>query len=1038
MKRLFILTFLTVLLSGWVQAQTTTVSGTVTDATDGTPLVGVTVLETLTGNGVLSGDDGTYTIAVEPSASLKFSYYSYAGQVLEVGTETRLDIQLRPDFQDLDEVVIVGYTSQEKKDITGAISIVDLEEIENSPYSNVLQSLAGKATGVSLTQDGQPGSGRTNIKIRGITTLNNNQPLYVIDGVPTVEDLSNLNPNDIESIQVLKDAASASIYGSRSAGGVIVITTKKGKAGKLSLDAGTQVGVQTLGNRLEVLNATEWGEVYWRAAQNDGLTPNHPLYGNGATSQLNTNPFLIPNGKQVYQITAEGTDWYDEVYQNAISQQHFVNISNGNKLGTFMAGFSYFDQDGLIKETYFDRITGRFNSTMNITPWLTVGENMSITFSEQVQIGSQQGQDGIPLDVIRQHPALPVYDLEGNFAGKISGLPDVRNMVSVLEKNRNNTTDSWRVFGNAYAQMDIMRMIPSISNAHSLVAKTSFGVDYSNFYDVRFNAAFSEGDFDIQNNFLFNQFGKGITTTWTNTLQYQLNQGKHQFQAMGGIEGVRYDFTFINGARTGFEIELPSFTYLSAGSGDQTNAGGGTQWGLYSYFGRTDYTFADKYIVSATIRYDQTSRLNTTGFFPAASIGWWISEEDFFRSFAGKSTSLKIRASYGQQGNQNIADFAILSTLGPDQNHADYDLSGTNSGVDQGFVVLGRGNPNLRWETTEQTNIGFDLLMWDGRFSVIADFYTKTTNDILLRAPQLAAVGEGTEPFVNAATVKNNGIDLGIGYRFDLQNGFGMDANLNLTWFTNEVISLGENIGNVGAQGELYLNGGDGPTRITVGYPIGVFYGWQADGIFQNEGEVESHADQPGKGVGRIRYADLNDDGVVNDDDRTYIGDPYPDLSFGLNLISSYKAFSLGIAMYGAVGQEVYNEVKWYMDFAQVSNFNRSTRILDAWSPENPTSTIPAPTLSNANNENRASSYFVEAADFLRVRSIRLSYDLPQSLTKEFRITAYAEGQNIWTLTNYSGVDPEVPFAGNANFPGIDRGVYPLPRTILLGLNFSL
>ena len=1018
--------------------QRATISGQVTDKQSGETLVGVTVVEQDTANGTITGDNGQYSLTVNIGSTVTFSYIGYETYKMVVTEGGKFPIGLATEYSNLDEVVIVGYTTQKKKDITGAIAIVDLKDIENAPYSNVLQSIQGKASGVTIQQDGQPGSGRTNLKIRGVTTLNNNTPLYVIDGVPTTEDLSNLNPNDIESIQILKDAASASIYGSRSAAGVVIITTKKGKDGVMNIDAGTQFGMQTLGNKIELLNATEWGEVYWQAAQNDGLTPNHPIYGNGPTPVIDTNPFLIPNGKQIYQYSPEGTDWYDEVYQNALSHQHFVNFSQGTDKGSYMMGFSYFDQEGLIKQTYYDRMTGRVNSTLNVTDWLSVGENLSVTFSEQVQIGTQQGQDGIPLDVIRQHPILPVFDFEGNYAGKLAGYPDVRNMTSVLEKNRDNTTDSWRIFGNAYAEANLLKMINVLPNTHSLKLKTSFGIDYSNYYDIRFNAKFSEGDFDVQNNLLFNSFGRGITSTWTNTLVYNYEKKAHNLQVMGGMEAVQYDFFFLSGARTDFEIESPTFTYLSAGAGSQTNAGGGTEWGLYSYFGRLDYAYNSKYILSATLRHDQTSRLNTSGFFPAASLGWWISEEKFFKNVAGNGVNLKLRTSYGQQGNQNVGDFSTLSTLGADPNHADYDLNGTNSGVLQGYRVLTRGNPNLRWETTTQYNAGFDLSMLDGRFNVVFDYYTKTTKDILLNPAQISAIGEGEAPFVNSATMKNNGVDLGLSYRWIMKSGLDLDFSGQATYFTNEVIDLGANIGSLGNEGELYLPGSDGPTRVTVGYPIGEFYGWQADGLFQSQTDVDGHADQPGKGIGRIKYADLNADGQINDDDRTYLGSPYPDLSYGFNLIASYKRFSLAASLYGAIGQKVYNEMRWYMDFAQNGNFNRSTRILDAWSPSNTSSTIPAPTLANANNENRASSYFVEDADYMKVRSVRLVYDLPEKFAKNFRIQVYGEVQNLAVFSSYTGIDPEVPFAGDVNFPGIDRGVYPLPRTFLMGLNVKI
>lgn len=1014
-------------------------TGKVLDTETNEPLIGANILITGTNIGTVAGYDGSYELELlEGNISITVSYTGYESKIITDVQPGVLNIDL--SFGKLlDEIIVVGYTTQKKGDITGAVSVVDVDAVSKTPYSNVLQALQGKVSGIQLTQDGQPGSGRTSIKIRGVTTLNNNNPLYVVDGIPTTEDLNNLNPNDIESIQVLKDAASASIYGSRSAGGVIVITTKKGKVGKVSVDAGMLSGVQAISRKIELLDPVQWGQVWWTASENAGITPKHPAYGNGAEPILVTNPFIIPNGRQIYQYTPEGTDWYDEVYQNAFQQQYYVNVNGGNDRGTYSLGVNYFNQEGLIKRTYFDRVTTRLNSSFKITDWLTVGENLSVAFYDQVQIGSQQGQDGIPLDVIRQHPALPVYDLEGSYAGKIAGFPDVRNMVSVLEKNKDNTTDSRRIFGNAYVEADLFDMVKLLSDAHSLKVKTTYGLDYGTFFDRRFQAAFQEGDFDIQNNLLFNQYGVGTTQTWINTLEYNFEQSNHALKLLGGHEEVTYDFQFIGGARTDFENEDPSFTYLNAGAGEQTNIGGGTEWALRSYFGRADYTFHNRYIFSGTLRFDETSRLLTSGVFPAASIGWRISEEPFFKNALGKAIDdLKLRASWGQQGNQQVGDFSTVSILGADVNHTDYDLLGTNNQVLQGFRVLSRGNPNLVWETTTQTNFGFDAGFWNGKLTIGADYYIKNTKDILLRAPQIAAIGEGDEPFVNAAEVKNKGIDLLISYNnFIPRKNLSYDLNFQFSHFTNEVISLGQNIGNTGNDGERYLNGADGPTRITVGHPIGMFYGWVADGIFQNQGEVDSHADQVGKDVGRIRYADLNNDGVVNELDRTYLGDPYPDFSFGFDGSVEWKGLTFSASLYSAIGQEIYNEVLWYMDFAQNGTFNHSTRILDAWSPQNTGSSIPAPTLENANNENRASSYYVEDGSYLRLRSVKLGYTLPKSLTGSVLANIYGEVQNVATLTGYSGIDPEVPHAGNVNFPGIDRGVYPLPRTFLLGVNFK-
>ncbi len=1034
-----ILTIVILCLSSFTVLAQKTVSGIVND-TDGNPIIGVTVVEKGTTNGTSTDISGKYNLKVGEGAVLVFDFIGMETLEIQVREASTYSPVLAESVQLLEETVVVGYTTKKRRDLTGAVTVITVEDVQKSPYSNVVQALQSRVSGVIGTQDGQPGSGRNQLRIRGITTLNENAPLYVIDGVASVEPPTNINTNDIESIQVLKDAASASIYGSRSAGGVIIITTKKGKKDQLNVEAGVLTGVQTLANKIDLLDASQWGEVYWTASQNAGITPNHPLYGSGTVPVINPDPFLIPNQRQIYQLTEAGTNWYDEVYHNAFQQQYYLNLSNGNDRGRVAFGASYYDQDGLIKRTNYERITGRLNSSYKVLDWIEIGENLSVGYSNSVNIGTQQGQDGIPLDVIRQHPIHPVYDFLGAYAGRIEGMPDVRNMVSVLDKNQNNTSHSYRIFGNGYAQANLLDAIGSLSEKHDLIAKSSFAIDYSDFLNKRFDAKFSEGDYDVQNNTLSRAYGRGLTKTFTNTLEYGLNLKQQSVKMIGGMETVRYDFEDIGGSRTGFDIESNDFVVLSAGSGEQTNFGSGTSYGLLSYFSQVDYSFMDRYLVSGVLRYDRTSRFSDGGIFPAVSVGWRISDEPFMTSLTENDmlSDLKLRASYGEQGNQNTGNFATISTFGPDVNHADYDIEGTNNDVSQGIIVTNRGNPNLRWETTKQTNVGFDAALLDYKLTLSADFYIKNTEDILLPAPQLAAVGEGGFPVVNSATVRNTGVDVELGYKHYFSAlGLRLNGEFIFNHFTNKVVNLGNNIGQEGNDGELYIDGGDGPTRIAIGYPIGTFYGHEADGLFNSAAEVDAHAEQEGAAPGRIRYSDLNGDGIIGPEDRTYIGNPYPDFTLGLNLGAEYKNITLSTFLAASIGQDVYNEIKLYTDFTQFGNFNSSTAILDAWSPENTSATIPAPTLENDNNENRPSSYYVEKASFLKMRTLKLGYNVPKKWTGGLGVNIYGQIENAFVWSGYSGIDPEVTYAGNSNFPGIDRGVYPLPRTYLLGLTLN-
>lgn len=788
MKKHILLLFFACLTFWTVNAQNgLMVEGTVIDET-GEALIGVTVQEKGASNGAISDANGTYKITVPANASLVFTYTGMEALQVEVDGRTQVNVTLRNNAT-LQEVVI-GYTTQKKKDLTGAVSVVNVESVSKTPYANVLQAMNGHVAGVNFTQDGQPGSGRTSVKIRGVTTLNNNSPLYIIDGVQTRQEISNLNPNDIESIQVLKDASAASVYGIGSAGGVIVITTRKGKEGKVSVEGGSVVGVQTLGRKIELLDATGWGQAFWAATEN---TPERrgswtDFYGSGATPVVTPLPY-IANARQVYVFSPTGTNWYDEIYDNgAANTQYYVNASKASDKGQAYFGASWFDQNGLVKNTHFNRGTIRLNSDYKITKWFKIGENFTGSRSDQVQTGTQRGQDGIPTDVIRQHPLLPVFDAFGGYAGKVGPFPDVRNMASVLEKNKNNNAESWRALGNAYAEFDVFSLLKFLPEAHRLKLRTNFGLEYSNFYAKQFDASFQEGDYDIQNNFLTNSYGDGLTKTWTNSFEYKLDTRLHSFKLFGAVESIQYKGRFLNVGRSNFELETDPFTVISAGTGSVIASGGGTQTGRYSQIGRMEYAFDDRYLFTATVRRDQSSRVKGVGIFPAASFGWNVTNEKFVRDALENSfvKSAKLRASYGEQGNEASVgtDFPQLSTFGADINHADYDLDGTNTSVYSGYVVQQRGNPNIKWETTKQSNFGLDLGLWGRSVELSADYYIKNTSDILLQKPLLAAQGGGSRPNVNIGAIQTKGFDLSLAYFYDRDNRpFKWSAEYQFTTF---------------------------------------------------------------------------------------------------------------------------------------------------------------------------------------------------------------------------------------------------------------
>ena len=1035
MKRIYLLLSLFLFLSIGLYSQIT-VTGTVFDEETREPLIGASIVVVDdSGTGTVSDIDGTFSITLQEAGALEFSYTGYTDKrVNDISESGAIDVFLTSGEM-LDEVVVVGYSTQKRATVTGSISVVDVDEVAKGAYSNVVQSMQGKVSGVTITQDGQPGGGRTNLKIRGITSVNGNTPLYVVDGVPTTSDLNNISATDIESIQILKDAA-ASIYGSRAAAGVVIITTKKGKNGRLSVDAGTLSGIQQINRKIDLLDATQWGQVYWEAARNTGLTPGHPAYGRGPEAVLNTDPYIIPNGKQIYQIDAAGTNWYDEIYRDAWQQQYYLNVTQGGEKGNFFLGLNYFDQDGLINHTKYNRINTRLNASYNVFRGLTVGENLSVSFANEVQVGVQRGQDGVPTDVLRQHPALPVFDLKGGFAGKISGLPDVRNNVSLLDKNKDNKNRINKILGNVYAEMDLFEAI-GILEGHQLKIRTSYGLEHSDNYARAFQASFQEGDFDIQNNFLGNIYNRGRTITWTNTLGYDKTFGRHGVGLNLGYETVDNESEFLIAENTGFLIEDVDFTFQSAASGDARTSGGGTGNALRSVFGRLNYNFDEKYLLSAIMRRDETSRFGDIGYFPSVSLGWVISKEPFFANI-GAIDQLKLRGSWGQLGNQTAGDFTQLSLFGSNPNSSDYDIASTNTGVEQGFIVLSRGNPNVKWETTTQANLGLNLSMYNGKINLELDAWNKKTEDILFRLPLLAVQGEGQPPVVNIGEMTNRGIDANLSYNTNIGNDFNIDISAQFGTYRNNFDRFGFEV-SIGNEGESYIDTGDGITRIVEGRPYGVFYGHQVEGIFQDQAEVDAHAKQTGKNIGRLKYADTNGDGTVDDKDRVYLGSFHPDWTGGLGLNLSWKNITFSTALYASVGNEVYNRNKIYTDFAQSELFNHGTVILDAWTPENTNSSIPAVILDDkGNNEFRASSYFIEDGSYLKVRHLKLGYQVPKRWLKAMGANVYVEVQNPFILTGYSGVDPELPFEGNSNIPGIDNGAYPLARTILFGVNINL
>ena len=1006
----FILSFLSLMLCTMMYAQQE-ISGTVTDAMG--PVIGATVMEKGTSNGTVTDFDGNFKLKVQPGKTLVFSYIGYNAQ--ELPAKDGMTVSMQENAKELAEVVVTGYQVQRKADLTGAVAVMDMKGPVSESDPNMLNSMQGKLAGVDIVTDAAPGGGGSSIRVRGMSTVNSVDPLYVIDGVATTENLNSLNAADIESIQVLKDASSASIYGSRAANGVIIITTKKGKAGKMAINLSYNAALQTIAKKYDVLSAEQWGRAYWQAAANDGIAPTAAsgLYGTGATPQLVS---------ELNGVKVANTDWQKEVYDAAWTHNLSASISNASDKGSYLFSVNYINQKGLMTNTFYKRITGRVNATYNFNKYIRVGENLMIARWEN-RGADVNGDRGVPYSAMRQHPALPVYQAPGVFGDAMAMLgSDIDNPVQTLYNMRDNTNASWRIFGNAY--VDVMPI-------KGLTLKSNIGIEHIQGLSKTLTRTVRESD-SYANRKVDRGYVQGDTYTWTNTANYLFDiKGQHHFNVLLGTEAIKYVSEDLSASRSDYAFDDADYMQLNSGSQIDGNGGGKAEWALFSLFGKIDYNFADRYLFSATLRRDQTSRLskhNNSGVFPAFSAAWRVSEEKFWPKNKWVD-NVKFRVAWGQNGNSAISNnYVAYSTYGYDLGNGAYDLKGTGTSTVSGIKVLTTGNPDLKWETTTQTNIGIDAYLIDNTLSLSFDYYWKNTKDMITQPPVLSVAGENAVKYMNTGEMKNHGFELNLGYHSPQYGDFSWDGSLNLSMYRNELVKLNN---------EQSVLGGD--FRLIEGQPIGVYYGYVCDGIFQNADQVSNHAIQEGKGVGRLKYRDINGDGVINENDRCIIGDPNPDFGMGITLTANYKNWSLSTFFSGEFGFDIYNGTRKQLEFMTYGNFytNRGSDVLNAWTPQNTGASIPALTTVDDNNETRMSTYFVEDGSYLKCKYIKLSYRFDQPWMKKIGLSAlnvYGQVENIFTITKYKGLDPEVPRAdwGTAR---VDNGPYPRARTFSVGLN---
>ena len=1030
-RKIFLTILLAVLSSALLSAQDT-VTGTVVSGSDGMPVIGAAVMEVgNTTNGTVTDIDGKFSISVPEGAELIF--VSIGFKDLTAKASPVMNITLEEDSQMLEETVVTGYTVQRKADLTGSISVVNVDDIARQNENNPIKAMQGRVPGMNITADGSP-SGSSTVRIRGTGTLNNNDPLYIIDGVPTKAGMHELNGNDIESIQVLKDAASASIYGSRAANGVIIITTKKGKNGRMNVDFDASVSASMYTNKMKVLNAEQFGQAMWQAYINDGQDPNSNGLGYRYDWGYDANGYPVLNSVSMSKyldaantVPASDTDWFDETTRTGIIQNYNLSASHGTDKGSSFFSIGYYKNIGIIKSSDFDRFSARMNTEYKIIgDILTLGEHFTVNRTSEVQ-----APGGFLQNVLQFNPSLPVYTTDNEFAGPVGGYPDRENPVARLERNSDNRYKYWRMFGDAYLNLNPFK---------GFNIRTTFGIDYAQKEQRIFTYPITEGNMANDNNAVEAKQEHWMKWMWNAVATYNFEKGKHRGDAMIGMELNREDDTHFSGYKEDFTILTPDFMWPDAGVGDAQAYGSGEGYSLVSFFAKVNYSYADKYLFSATVRRDGSSRFgleNRYATFPSFSAGWRISKEGFMKN-ATWIDDLKIRASWGQTGNQeisNIARYTIyvsnygVTESGGQSYGTSYDITGSNGGsiLPSGFKRNQIGNDEIKWETTTQTNAGFDFSLFKQSLYGSFDYYFKETKDILVEMDGIGVMGEGSSQWVNAGAMENEGIEFSIGYRNSTESGFVYDINANISTYRNEITELPAT---VAADGTF---GGNGVESV-IGHPYGAQVGYIADGIFKSQEEVDNHATQEGAAPGRIRWRDIVPDGVINEKDQTWIYNPVPDFSYGINFYFEYKNFDLSMFWQGVQGVDVISDLKKETDLwsgLNIGFLNKGTRLLDAWTPANPDSDIPALSRSDVNNEKRVSTYFVENGSFLKLRNIQLGYNLPEKAVKKMkmqRFRLYLSASNVLTIKSrdFTGVDPENPNYG-----------YPIPMNLTFGINIG-
>lgn len=1030
-----------------VQAQQLSVKGSVVSGSDDFPIIGASIVEKGTMNGTITDVDGVFTLSVQKGATIQVSYIGFVTQ--ELPASEIMEVILMEDTQNLEEVVVTGYSSQRKADLTGAVSVVKMDDIKTLTNGNVIQSLQGRVPGVYVTNSGQP-SGDVSVMIRGASTLNSTSPLYIIDGVPTTRSMNFFSPSEIESIQVLKDASAASIYGSRAANGVVIVTTKKGKKGGTHVEFRTSLTAQQWQRPVDLLNTEEYGLVNYRASVYDGSTLNTTTLSDGSANpdmdeytymydvtwnsdgSTTLNKVIIPEYLTVDgepTMYAADTDWVREISRVGFTQNYNLTVTNGTDKGNSLFSVDYYGNGGTVRGTYYNRVTARVNSDYKLfNNRVTIGENFSLT---KVVNSYLLGQDLLE-DAKNIQSIVPVYSIDGGWGGPSSSMSDRENPVRLIADNEQNHYDDRRLFGDVNISVEIL---------DGLTFRSKFGLDWTRGWSRDMQKTYESG-FMSNDTATLDQYSS-YSDYWvlSNTLQYQFDWGKHNFDILVGQEMTHYWEEEMSGSRDGYLLETEDYMYLSVGEENVLNSSSATGYSLSSFFGKVNYTYDNRYLASVTLRRDGSSRFgsgNRWGTFPAFSLGWRISEEKFFEGVKPVISDLKLRYGWGQTGNQEIDNYAsyglyeavyYTEAIWSRDNGTAYDISGADSGqLESGFIRTQLANEDLKWETTTQHNVGIDYGFFDQMFTGSIDYFYKKTKDILISPSYIATLGYGASRWVNGASMDDQGIEFVLTYQKKIGE-VNLNVSGNIAKYKNKVTELPEDV--------VDSYAGNGTDQTILGRPLNSLFGYVADGIFQNEEEVEAHATQAGADVGRIRYKDLNGDGVIDDDDQTWLGVTDPKFVYGLNISATWKNFDCTMFWHGQVGSLAdVTTVKSFTDFFGLfSGQNYGARLLDAWSTENTSSTIPAVSANNTNEEDRFSSYFVENTSFLKLSNLEIGYTLPESFLKLAHMSnarIYLSGQNLLTIKKtwgdnaFTGADPETP-----------NLAYPIARSFTFGLNVA-